>query len=281
MRDGYPISRCRTCGLVQVDVELGPEELDAIYGEAYFSEAGPFDGYVAERQARLESGRRLTAALSQIVPEGRLLDVGCAAGFFLAPAAERYEVTGVEVSSYAAEYARREFGLRVLTGRLSDVGLEGERFDVITLWNTVEHLADPLATVRCLTPLVAPGSLLVMSTGDASGPLARRNLAQWNLMSPPFHLFFFTPSTIDRLLAETGFRLRRVVYDGVVAEGGPLASTPGRQVAALAGTGNVMTVYAQRTDAVLQRSSFGRRLTARYRPLSRLRRGAGEDHVDA
>ena len=271
-RDGYPISRCHTCGLIQVDLALGSDELGAIYGEEYFSENGPFHDYVAERSARLDSGRRLVAALSSIVPAGRLLDVGCAAGFFIAPAAERYDVTGVEVSSYASEYARREFGLRVLTGTLSEVGLEDEHFNVVTLWNTIEHVVDPLETVRELAPLTSPGSLLVLSTGDVSGPLARRDLQAWNLMSPPFHLFFFSPATIGRLLAMAGFRVRRIVYDGVVASAGPLASPRGRWIAALAGVGNVMTVYAQRTHTPLETPSRSRRLAARYRPLGRLRR---------
>jgi hypothetical protein len=232
-KDGYPIARCRSCGLVQVDVELGREELEKIYGEDYFTEEELLHDYVAEREIRLESGARVAHALTKVVPGGRLLDVGAAAGFFLEPASRHYDVTGVEISPFASEYARREFGLRVLPGDLT-----------------------------------RPGGVLVMSTGDVSGPLARRDLEGWNLMLPPYHLYFFSPRTIDLLLAEAGFELRRIVYDGIVAERGRLRSRLAQRAATLLGTGNVMTVYATRADRPPRRLARLRRLAARYVPLA-------------
>jgi hypothetical protein len=86
-------------------------------------------------------------------------------------------------------------------------------------------------------------------------------------MSPPYHLFFFSPSTIDLLLTKTGFRLRRIVYDGAVATSGPLASGPGIALGTLIGLGNVMTVYAVRATTPPATSSMLGRLAARYRPL--------------
>jgi SAM-dependent methyltransferase len=176
-------------------------------------------------------------------------------------------VTGVELSSYASEYARSEFGLRVVVGSVESAALTGERFDVVTLWNTIEHMADPLRSLRAIAALTRPGTLLVVSTGDAGGLLARRDLARWNLMTPPHHLFFFTTKTLDELLATAGFRLRRLVYDGVIAESGQLATPRARRTAALASLGNVMTAYAVRDEAPL-RGSPTRRVTARWRPLA-------------
>jgi len=266
-KDGYPIARCRSCGLVQVDVELGRDELEAIYGEEFFTEEELFHDYVAQRDVRLESGTSLAGVLARLVPGGRLLDVGSAAGFFLEAASRHYDVTGVEFSPFAAEHTRREFGQRVLTGDVSEVGLEGEQFDVVTMWATIEHMADPLAAVRTVASLTRPGGLFVLSTGDVTGPLARLDLHGWNLMLPPYHLFFFSPRTIDLLLRKAGFRLRRITYDGVVATSGPLASHRARHLATLVGLGNVMTVYASRDDRPLPPPSPPQRLAARYRPL--------------
>jgi SAM-dependent methyltransferase len=267
-KDGYPIARCPTCTLIQVDAELSRAELDEIYGPRYFTDEDLLHDYVAERAVRLESGTRAADALARLVPGGRLLDIGCAAGFFLMPAARHYDVTGVELSKFASAYARSEFGLRVLTGDVSDVGLEGELFDVVTMWATIEHVSDPVRTVEAAAALTRPEGLFVMSTGDATGPLGRRNLRGWNLMTPPHHLFFFSPRTVDRLLAQAGFRLRRIVYDGIVAEGGPLRSPYAQRAAMMLGTGNVMTVYATRTESPPRRSSRLRRVAARYRPLA-------------
>jgi SAM-dependent methyltransferase len=267
-KDGYPVARCPTCTLIQVDAELSTAELDRIYGTGYFTEEDLLHDYVAQRAVRLESGTRAAATLARLVPCGRLLDIGCAAGFFLQPASRHYDVTGVELSRFASEYARREFGLRVLTGDVANADLDGELFDVVTMWATIEHVSDPVRTVKAAAALARPGALFVMSTGDASSPLARRDLHGWNLMTPPYHLFFFSPRTVDRMLAQAGFRLRRIVYDGIVAERGPLRSATGQRAAMMLGTGNVMTVYAARTDSPPRRSSRLRRVAARYRPLA-------------
>jgi SAM-dependent methyltransferase len=263
-KDGYPVARCSACGLVQVDVELGRDELERIYGEEFFTEEELFHDYVAERDIRVASAARFVDVISGLVSRGRLLDVGSAAGFFLEAASRHYDVTGVEFSPFAADYARREFGHRVLTGDVTEVGLDGEQFDVVTMWATIEHMADPLASVSAVASLTRPGGLFVLSTGDVTGPLARLDLRDWNLMFPPYHLFFFSPRTIELMLAKTGFRLRRIIYDGVVATRGPLATTPGRWLATLLGLGNVMTVYASREPS---RPSPLRRIDARYRPL--------------
>jgi 2-polyprenyl-3-methyl-5-hydroxy-6-metoxy-1,4-benzoquinol methylase len=267
-KDGYPVARCPECTLIQVDAELSRAELNQIYGAEYFTEEEVLYDYVSERPARLESGARAADALARLVPGGRLLDIGCAAGFFLKPAARHYDVTGVELSQFASAYARSEFGLRVLTGDVADVNLDGEQFDVVTMWATIEHVSDPLRTVKAAAALTRPEGLFVLSTGDATGPLGRRNLHGWNLMTPPHHLFFFSPRTIDRILAQAGFRLRRIVYDGIVAAGGPLRSPKGQRAAMMLGTGNVMTVYAIRTESPPRRSSRMRRAVARYRPLA-------------
>jgi len=273
-KDGYPICRCRSCGLVQVGSAPSLDELEQIYGEEYFS-SEVFHDYVAERDARVEAGRAAARTLAQLIPSGRLLDVGCAAGFFLEAASARYEVTGVELSPFASSYARETLGLRVFTGDVSEGMLDGEHFDVVTVWNTVEHMADPPAAFEAIARLMRPGALLALSTGDVTGPLARLNLRNWNLMAPPYHLFFFSPKTIDLLLAKAGFGLRRIVYDGVVAERGPLASEAGRLTAAVGGVGNVMTVYALRTTAAGPPSSAAGRLAARYRPLRLVRASSG------
>ena len=227
-------------------VELGRDELEAIYGEEFFTEEELFHDYVAQRDVRLESGTSLTNVLAGLVPGGRLLDVGSAAGFFLEAASRHYDVTGVEFSPFAAEHARREFGHRVLTGDVTEAGLEGELFDVVTMWATIEHMADPLAAVSKVASLTKPGGLFVLSTGDVTGPLARLDLDGWNLMLPPYHLFFFSPRTIDALLRRAGFRMRRITYDGVIAEQRAARKPPARHAATAAGLGNVMTVYAVR-----------------------------------
>jgi SAM-dependent methyltransferase len=229
-----------------------------------------FHDYIGERDLRIESARRHCRLLAPLKPEGRLLDVGCATGFFLEAASERWEVTGVELSAFAADYARREFGHSVLTGDIADVDLPDAAFDVVTLWNTVEHVSDPRTTIAHVARVAAPDALIVLTTGNAAGPLARRDLANWNLMTPPEHLYFFDSRTITCLLAGAGLTVRRIVQDGIVTTGGVLSVPRARQLAGLLGLGNVMTVYARRPSGTRTSRSRSSRLAARLRPVRRV-----------
>ena len=119
-KDGWPVARCPACGLVYVDADASIARRSIeIYGRDYY-EGEVFDDYLGERDARLASGRARAARLAALVPGGRLLDLGCAAGFFLHAASAHYAVTGVEVSAFASQHARDEFGHRVFTGEIFD-----------------------------------------------------------------------------------------------------------------------------------------------------------------
>ena len=207
-----------------------------------------FHDYVGEREQRIASARSHCGLLAPLKPGGRLLDVGCATGFFLEAASEHWDVTGVELSAFAAGYARREFGHNVLNGDIAEVDLPDAAFDVVTLWNTVEHVSDPRNVIAHVARVAAPDALIVLTTGNSAGPLARRDLANWNLMTPPEHLYFFDPATITRLLVGAGITVRRIVQDGIVTTGGVLSSPRARQLAGLLGLGNVMTVYARQAS---------------------------------
>jgi 2-polyprenyl-3-methyl-5-hydroxy-6-metoxy-1,4-benzoquinol methylase len=270
VKQGFPVARCRTCGLVYVDADLDSARMQERYGAGYYG-GEVFHDYAGERAERIASARSHCQLLAQIVPSGRLLDVGCAMGFFLEAASERWDVTGVELSGFAADYAMREFGHPVLTGDVSSVDLPERSFDLVTVWNTIEHMADPRAAMARIARVAAPGALVVITTGNVSGPLARRNLAAWDLMTPPEHLYFFAPNTIGNLLDKAGFEVRRVVQDGIVAKDDrPLRSARSRTIASAVGLGNVMTVYARRSAVTARRTRALRGLGWRLRPVRRV-----------
>lgn len=251
-KDGWPIARCTTCTLVYVDAALDRAALDAIYGESYY-QGDVFADYLAERDVRVESARGRVEQLARLVPDGSLLDVGCAAGFFLHAASTRYDATGVEISEFASRYAREELGQRVHTGEIFDAPLADDAFDVVTGWDVIEHVGDPAAVLAEVARVTRPGGLLVLTTGDVDGPLARRDLEHWNLMTPPAHLLFFSPRTIERLLRGAGFELDRLLADGIVSSRPRLNHPLARSAAGALGLGNVMTVLARRTTAPRRR----------------------------
>jgi SAM-dependent methyltransferase len=269
VKDGFPVARCERCGLVYVDAELGSAQLQERYGAGYY-EGSVFHDYAGEREERIAGARSHCELIARLAPPGRLLDVGCAMGFFLHAASERWQVTGVELSGFAADYARQEFGHPVLNGDISQVDLPDRHFDVVTLWNTIEHMAEPRQAMASVARVTVPGGLVVLTTGNVRGPLARRDLKNWELMAPPEHVYFFDPGTITRLLEEAGFEVRRIVQDGVVARSGSLAAPRIRMLASAAGLGDVMTVYARRGSRRAPRSPLRPGLARRLRPVARV-----------
>jgi len=232
---------------VYVDAVVDRAALDRIYGRDYY-EGEVFADYLGESEARLASGRSRAAWLASQMPGGRLLDLGCAAGFFLLGASEHFDVTGVEVSEFASHHAREELGLRVYTGEIFDAPLDDAAFDAVTMWDVVEHLADPARVLAEVARVTRPGGLLVLTTGDVEGPLAHRDLERWDLMCPPAHLQFFSPRTLEMLLNGTGFQVERMLADGRVSTRPRLSVPVVQRALGTFGIGNVMTVLARRSE---------------------------------
>jgi SAM-dependent methyltransferase len=207
-----PIVRCQGCGLVYAENE-GPAPTH-LYDERYYKGLVYAD-YLADRPAIHRNAARALGELEALAPGRRLLDVGCAAGFFLEAARQRgWSVEGVEVSAYASEHARRELGLEVRTGSVTDLDLGAARFDAVTLWDVIEHLDRPDLALRKIRSLLRPGGVLAISTGDRGSLVARATGRRWRLFADPTHLFFFDLGSLGRLLAAAGFRRVRTSHRG-------------------------------------------------------------------
>ena len=155
------------------------------------------------------------ALVAALVPDPdqrcRLLEVGCAYGWFLAAARARgYQVTGVELSANAAESARDRLGLRVHAGQLGEAPLDGP-YDVICVWDTLEHVPDPVQFWLAIRKLVADDGVVLFSTPDVSSVPARLLGRRWWTLKPTEHLSQFTPDT-HRLVAEqAGMEITRII----------------------------------------------------------------------
>lgn len=243
-RDGFHIVECNACGLVYVGQD--PQQIDfaALYGEAYYTggQEGVFADYVGQAPARRAAARRRLWSLRRMKPNGRLLDVGCAAGFFLAEAQAHYQVQGVELSEYSSRFAREKLGLDVFTGTLPQAALPAARFDVVTLWDVIEHVADPAALLLEVARVLAPGGRVVLTTGDIGSGYAQRQAERWHLLTPPWHLYFFDRASMARLAALAGLRVERVASRGVAGDGALARSKPGLLLSHWLGLGDIMQV---------------------------------------
>ncbi len=206
-----PIFQCASCALVYADPRSAPA---GDYAEDYYRD-GVYADYLADRDAIQRNAPRVLEELERMVKERRLLDVGCATGFFLEAARERgWEVRGLETSEYASDYARRELGLEVETASIVSPPEALPLFDVVTLWDTIEHLDRPDLALVNIRRLLAPDSVLVFSTGDYASLLRRLAGKRWRLFADPTHNFFFDEKTLRMMLTRAGFEVVRVTRRG-------------------------------------------------------------------
>ncbi len=211
-KDGYSMVECRGCGAVFVGEDPASIDFGALYGESYYTGGSDavFADYVGQEAARRAQARRKLMTLRWLPPRvarrGRWLDVGCAAGFFLAEARAFYEVQGVELSAWSSAYARDRLGLPVITGTLPDAKLPADHYDVVTLWDVIEHVPDPVPLLAEAARVLKPGGRLVLTTGDWGSRYAQAKGADWHLMTPPWHLTMFSRATLSTAALRAGLR---------------------------------------------------------------------------
>jgi SAM-dependent methyltransferase len=193
--------------------EFSPRQF---YDADYFQSAAA-RGY--QDYASLEPGvrrtararlKRITALLARHpAPRSktiRLLEIGCGTGCFLDEARPLgWEVRGIEVSEYAARRARQR-GLTVDSVAIEECAIAGP-FDVVALWDVIEHLRAPGTVLQSAASALAPGGVLALSTGDLTSLCARLSGPRWHLFNLPEHLFFFSPRALKRLLARHGLHV--------------------------------------------------------------------------
>ncbi|HWF72079.1 MAG TPA: methyltransferase domain-containing protein, partial [Solirubrobacteraceae bacterium] len=184
----YSVRRCQRCGVGWVSPRLGPDGLAAIYqADSYWRSESPktqgYADYRADERLYLDTfRRRLGFALRHGPHGGRALDVGFAAGFCMAVLRERgFETHGVEVSETIGSHARDHFGFdTVHFGTLESSPYPDHHFDLITMWDVVEHVPDPGALLRKAARLLVPGGLLVVETQDIDSRFARSLGPRWH-----------------------------------------------------------------------------------------------------
>jgi SAM-dependent methyltransferase len=212
----YPgIKRCRECGHVFSGENVAGKELPEIYGKDYFF-GGEYSDYLADRKIAQDNfGLRLKVLRKFIDParHKRLLEVGCAYGFFLDVARRHFDtVKGVDVTRDGVKHARESLGLDAVAGDFLAHDFGAQKFDVVCLWDTIEHLSDPASCLAKISDeLTEKGSLVAITTGDVGSLNARMKKDKWRIMNAPTHVHYFSRKTLTRLLEKNGYE---VIYGG-------------------------------------------------------------------
>lgn len=201
-KHGADIITCRSCDLQFCANEPTAEIARSLYSEEYFNgaEKGYVD-YIGDEATHRQQARRYLKRIRDLGQRpGRLLDVGCAAGFFLDEARlQGWDVTGCEVSDFASRHAREVLGLPVVTGDYPNVDVGGKTFDLITFFNVLEHLPDARTVAERTWRMLSPGGKVAIETWDHSSLLARMAKSRWHQYSPAYVPYYFTRSALRQL----------------------------------------------------------------------------------
>ncbi len=204
------IVQCRHCGYVYANPRWAGNEIL----EAYTAVTD--ETYVQERVGRVLTFQKHLRSMEKRVGQanGRsLLDVGAYIGVFVETAVQAgWQACGVEPSSWAAAVAQRQ-GLDVVHGTQDAPELAGQQFDVVTMWDVIEHVADPSGEIGKAYELLKPGGWIVIHTMDISSLMAKLMGPRWPWLMD-MHIHYFSQKTLRHMLEKNGFE---VVWSG--AEG--------------------------------------------------------------
>lgn len=200
------VFRCPSCTLVFEWPQLSDQAAQELYGDSYYESWG-IEQDPSVREMKKRTFELKLRAIERVISPGRILDVGCATGFFLEAAAERgWQAHGVEVNPYAVQQARKQFGDRVVEGTIESKQLDGLSFDAVAMSDVLEHVCDPLATLYRANELLREGGLVAITTPNVAGLAALIFRSRWPHLKAE-HQFYFSPRTLSDLLTRAGFRV--------------------------------------------------------------------------
>lgn len=192
--------KCRNCDLIYVNPIEKASKINDDYSKRKSVDVSIIRG------GRLRATKSQAQLIKKYNHSTSLLDVGCGEGFFLFNASKAgYVAKGVELSQEAVAYAKKEFGLDVEAKPFEQLRFPENYFDVVTLWQVLEHLPHPLATLKVVNKVLKPGGLLAVSTPDIEGVPARLfGKRWWNIRK--IHINQFTTKTLKATLENAGFK---------------------------------------------------------------------------
>ena len=205
--------RCRECGLVYINPRHIKEEEKKFY---------TFRCYESEniriwRDAKIKLFEKALEKIKVYKDRGKLLDIGCGMGYFLKIAQQKgWQTFGVELSKKAGSFAKEKLGLNIFQGEVIEAGFESGSFDVITLWNVLDHLHDPVRELIEIGRILKRGGLIYLRLPNISFSLMiyrlykilkMRRLKDYSV----FHLYGFSAKTIKLMLEKTNFDVIELV----------------------------------------------------------------------
>ena len=205
----YKIVKCKSCGLLYLNPQPADQAIIEAYAPDYYSAGWGKDA--TENKFRLKEVERFKKG-------AKLLDVGCGLGVFLQLAKQNgWQVSGTELSEFAAKHANEKLNIECFLGSLENLGLPPSSYDVITFWHVIEHMRHPLETLQRAHNLLTKKGMIFLATPNDNFCGMRnkehRAIVNRNLVEKERHLYFFTPRLLKKMMEKAGFEVVDITVD--------------------------------------------------------------------
>ncbi|MBI5035942.1 class I SAM-dependent methyltransferase [Candidatus Micrarchaeota archaeon] len=195
------VVQCNKCGLIYLDPRPKSEKVVDDYSNAVDEK------YVSQSKGRLRTFEKCAEFVEKYSKKGKILDVGAAAGFFVHTAQKRgWQAEGIEPSKWMVEWGKNNLKANLRAGTLEKAKYPADYFDVVTYWDVLEHVPDPMASLKEANRILKKGGLVVVNYPDIASNLAKAAGRKWWFLLS-VHLYYFTPDSISKMLEAAGFEV--------------------------------------------------------------------------
>lgn len=198
------VVKCNKCGLMYINPRISPDLIFRGYS------GGEDPNFVSQAKGRELTFARCFKQIEKYKKKGKILDVGTAGGSFLAVAKRKgWDVYGCELNKWLCNWAKKNYGIDVKQGDIFKQKYKDNSFDVVTLWDVIEHTPDPMAVLKECNRILKPNGLIIVNYPDIGSSIARVMGSKWIFLLS-VHLYYFTPKTIKKALRKSNFVVLKI-----------------------------------------------------------------------
>lgn len=214
------IVSCDECGLMYLTPQPKKEAREDVYNEFYFkrevSKNKNVSGYRSYREDQYIHNFYFSKILKKInryKKRRAIFEIGSAMGFFLDIASQQgFEAEGIEISKYCVDFGKNELNLNIQKTDFSQYKTD-KRFDVVALFQTLEHLPDPKSTLKKINKILKNNGIVIITTPNQKSLISKLFGKKWFEYKPTEHLFYYNPQSISYLLRDCNFDKIKVTRD--------------------------------------------------------------------
>ncbi|MBX4205660.1 class I SAM-dependent methyltransferase [Candidatus Microgenomates bacterium] len=197
---------CKNCKFIRAKDKYFKTKSTDLYKPLYFAGDEYLD-YKNEQIALLKNFQNRLKLIRLYKKSGKLLEIGSAYGYFLSLAKKQFEAQGIDLDPFVNKLAKKISGVKVITGDFVKTKYKNASFDAVCLFDTIEHLKYPEKYIKYINKILKKNGIIVIETGDIDSLLPNFQKNRWRLITPPFHLQYFSQNTLSKLVERYGFEV--------------------------------------------------------------------------